>query len=283
MKTFKQFLAEDMPILQDYGRAPGYDFSRKVQLPRNIGKIGPYTVWHHEDNHPETNSEAVSVHYKDRQIGVLPLVWAGTFRGKRLVQASNPSFDRDHRSKKARVKNLVPKVYAMIADKVSAIESGDQQTHGSKSVWNRLSKMRPIRIRNIGGSTSVSHHTHTEHSKLKIEGGDFKDYSRSYKNAVTAAKKLKERPSTRAREGLQKQLGYLKNRLYDGGIDRTQLRRMSQLQHFPHPRTFTKTTTKINAKQRYNPEKHDPVVYNETDGDVFTLVAMPRGKVKRKK
>jgi len=279
MKTFKQFLAEDMPILQDYGRAPGYDFSRKISSPRNIGKIGPYSVWHHEE-HPEAG-DAVSVHYKDKQIGVVPLAWAGTFQGKRLVQSVNPSFDRNHRGKKAKVKNLVPKVYAMIADKIGALESGDQQTHGSKSVWNRLSKMRPIRIRNIGASTSISHYTHTEHSKLKIEGEYFKDYSHSYKNAVAAAKKLKEKPSTRAREGLQKQLGYLKDKLYDGGIDRTQLRRMSQLQHFPHPRTFTKTTTKINAKQRYNPEKHDPVVYNETDGDVFTLVAMPRGKRKK--
>ena len=282
MKTFKQFLAEDMPILQDYGRAPGYDFSRKIYSPRNVGKLGPYTVWHHEE-HPETNSEAVSVHYKDKQIGVVPLVYAGTFHGRRLVQASNPSFDRNHRSKKAKVKNLVPKVYGIIADKIAALESGDQHTHGSKSVWNRLSKMRPIRIRNIGGSTSISHHTHREHSKLKLDGTDFTDYSYSFKNAVAAAKKLKENPSTRNRKGLQSKLGYLKNRLYDGGIDRSQLRRMTQLQHFPHPRTFAKTTTKINAQQRYNPEKHDPVVYNETEGDVFTLVAMPRGKVKRKK
>jgi hypothetical protein len=283
MKTFKQFLAEDMPILQGGGRAPGYDYSRRIQVPRNIGKIGPYTVWHHEE-HPEASEEAVSVHYKDKQIGVVPLAHAGTFQGKRLVQSSNPSFDTAHRGKKAKVRNLVPKVYGMIADKVAALESGDYQTDGSKSVWKRLSKMRPIRIRNVGGSTSVSHHTHKEHPKLKMEGGTFKDYSYSYRSALNAAKESNERPrSQKARRALDRNIGYLKNRLADGGIDTNKLRRMTELRHFPHPRTFGKTTDKINSQQRYNPEKHDSVVYSDAQGDAFTLVATPRGKGKKKK
>jgi hypothetical protein len=226
----------------------------------------------------------VSVHYKDKQIGVVPLAHAGTFQGKRLVQSSNPSFDTAHRGKKAKVRNLVPKVYGMIADKVAALESGDYQTDGSKSVWKRLSKMRPIRIRNIGGSSSVSHHTHKEHPKLKMEGGTFKDYSYSYRSALNAAKESNERPrSQKARRALDRNIGYLKNRLADGGMDWSKLRRMSELRHFPHPRTFAKTTSKINSQQRYSPEKHDSVVYSDAQGDAFTLVATPRGKGKKKK
>lgn len=280
MKTFKQFLAEDMPILQDYGRAPGYDYSKKIQVPRHIGRIGPYTVWHHEV-HPESDSEAVSVHHGNKQIGVVPFQRVGKYRGKETIQPDNPSFDREHRGKKAKVRNLVPKVYSLMADNIAQMESGDYQTHGSRSVWKRLSKMRPVNVRgSYYGSRShdVTTYGHEDHPNFTMDSPDYSDYKRRHEYATRISKK--PRLSNLDKGNLDAALSRMTGALRVGGMN---TRRMTSLQHLPHPRQFKKNSLQINTSGRYNPEKHDALVYNPEEGDMFTLILPSRGKQRKKK
>lgn len=275
-------LDEDMPFVMDVGeRRPRFDYSDKPNMPTMLGKIGPYKVMHHP-HHREAESEAISIIHRDKQVGVVPI---DRYQGR--ISPSYPMVAPGHSSKRARVKNLVPKVYGLIADKLGTVESGSEQTPGSRSVWARLARMRDVQIKGPRSKPKpIVTYTHPDHPRASVDAKRFDYYSRRYRDMKAYARTAARTPGQRGRDfntyakGAMREL---RSALHRSGVARGKLVGMKKVEHFPHPRTFTKTTTPVEPVQgRYSPQKHDATVYHPMHGGDYTLL-LPGKKVRKKK
>lgn len=138
MKSFLQYLLE-MPVMRNRESPKSLQLTVDTKPPsipsKLLGKIGPYQIHHHDD----ADEPAISVRHKGKQVGILPIVRVG-----KEITFDIPTMSRKHSGKRALVKDLVPKIYAMVADNIAPIVSSETQSTGGRSVWARLSKMRQV-------------------------------------------------------------------------------------------------------------------------------------------
>ena len=154
MKSFKQYLLEAPEMALHSGR-PDY-LSRLVpSVPgKLIGKIGSYSLIRPHEEHPlypDAFEKVYHLVHKKQIVGIFPV--QRLLGGRATI--FNPVIHKTHAGKNAKVKDLVPKVYGTLADKLKlTIESGDEQTRGSRSVWRRLAGIRPVHM-NYDGKVTV--------------------------------------------------------------------------------------------------------------------------------
>lgn len=278
MLRFKQYLSEsrrvlseDMPIVSGQGERPmGYHYSTTSSMPEHLGNIGPYQV-HHFEEHPDVGGEAVVVHHDGKQIGVFPIHYDSRRSGRKIIGVDVPNIHPEHRGKKAKVRGLASKVYAMIADKFGGVISGNSQTPGSQSLWRNLAKMRKATVVNDSRRKSVSSYEHAEHPRLKMSTSNVEDYRYYHSNAS----ELNPRSNSH-----QRSLDMMRTRLIGAGADRRKVRRMKKLADFPGPRSFKRTSVKIPTINKYDPEKHEKLVYDPDYGEDMRLLVL--GKKKKK-
>lgn len=148
MLSFKQYLLEAPEMIQS-SRRPDYLSKLVPSVPgKLIGKIGSYSLIRPHEDHPlyypsDMYEDIYHLVHKKQIVGIFPV---NEFLGRR-ANIYNPAIHKTHAGKNAKVKNLVPKVYGTLADKLKlTIESGDQHTRGSRSVWRRLARIRPVHM-----------------------------------------------------------------------------------------------------------------------------------------
>jgi len=177
-----------------------------------------------------------------------------------------------HRGKKALVKNLVPKVYAMIADKIGTVESGEQQTKGGRSIWTRLAKLRPVRIgisSKLGGSQTAEYFSHPEHPNLRLNVKQHGDYEGIYLEIEDG--------------GGWSTVGEAKRKLRELGMNKKVQAQMKTVEDLPHPDDFERKTIDLSSMDNYNPREHDNIVYGEPYSDATRDITLTvHGKKKRK-
>ena len=146
MRSFKEYLLEAPEMIQS-SRRPDYLSKLVPSVPgKLIGKIGSYSLIRPHEDHPlysDMDGDVYHLVHKKQIVGIFPV---NELLGRRAT-IYNPAIHKTHAGKNAKVKNLVPKVYGTLADKLKlTIESGDQQTRGSRSVWRRLAQIRPVHM-----------------------------------------------------------------------------------------------------------------------------------------
>lgn len=216
---------------------------------KHIGTIGPYKIIHHSEDHPEFDGGVVSVVHKGKQVGEFPLIRNGKYYVPRI-----PVIAGAHRSKKALVKNLAPKVYAMIADKIGPIESETHHTSGGRSIWRRLAKMRPVTVGNetgLQGSNIVHVYTHPSHPNLRMSGDDFETYRDDHETIHDP-----DMSTFVNLRGIKKNFSLF-------GMDKKAVAAIRTKSDLPHPRQFKKTVVNLKQIERYDPAKHDVFVYGQ--------------------
>lgn len=216
---------------------------------KHIGTIGPYKIIHHSQDHPEFHGGIVSVVHKGKQVGEFPLMRNGKYYVPRVPVLATA---HRHRSKKALVKNLAPKVYAMIADKIGPIESETHHTSSGRSLWRRLAKIRPVTVGNETGlqaSNIVHVYTHPSHPNLRMSGDDFETY-RDHHETI-------HDPDM----GRFASLSDIKKDFAALGMDKKAVGAIRTKSDLPHPRQFKKTAVNLKQIKRYDPAKHDEFVY----------------------
>lgn len=155
MKSFKQYLLE-APEMAPYSGRPEY-LSRLVpSVPgKVIGRVGSYSVIRPHEEHPlypDMFDDVYHLVHKKKIVGIFPV--QRLLLGRRAT-IYNPMIHKTHAGKNAKVKNLVPRVYGTLADKLKlTIKSGEEQTRGSRSVWRRLAGIRPVHM-NYDGKVTV--------------------------------------------------------------------------------------------------------------------------------
>jgi hypothetical protein len=268
----RHVLSEDMPTVDDGGRAPGFYHSTRPSTPEHLGNIGPYQV-HHFEEHPSGEGEAITVHHEGKQVGVFPIYHQGRRSGRKIVSVDTPNLHPDHRGKKARVRGLASQVYAMIADKFGGVISGHSQTPGSQSLWRNLARMRKTTLVSDSKRKSMSNFGHSDHPKLKLSGDHMADYQFYHGSASES------NPRSNSH---QRKLNAMRNRLISGGVDKRKAGRMKKLADFPMPKSFKRTTTKIPSIKTYNPDnpEHESVAYHPDIGRDMRLLVL--GKKKKK-
>jgi hypothetical protein len=271
LKSFKQYLlAEDMPEYQDGGSVRGHTVSPKIPRSKStkLGNIGPYEV-HHYKNATGYDDEMVSLHHDGKQVGQFTF-----YRGGRNapIRIDFPTMAAAHRGKKALVKNLVPKVYGMIADKIGTVESGEQQTKGGRSIWTRLSKMRPVRIRRsselASRSTSAEYFSHPNHPNLRLNLDQHADYEDIHSGIESGWATVR----------------HAKTRLRELGMNKKVLARVKTVKDLPHPNDFKRKTINLSKMGNYNPTKHDDIVYGEPYQEAARDITLTvQGRLQRRK
>ena len=266
MKSFSQFLQEDFPMMEPSSRHAGNTFTTRIPdgPSTKLGRIGPYEVHHHHE------IDQVSVQHKGKQVGVMDISNVG--RGR--ISINMPEMHRKHSGKNALVRNLVPKVYSMIADKIAPIESGTTQTPGGRSIWKRLAKMKPVTLGTPTGfraPTSVKVHTHSKHPNLFMNAGNFEDYADEHE-ALHGGEYAGYGDFKNAKEHLAV-----------SGMHPKRLAAIKKKEHLPHPNEFKKKTIKLSDIKKYNPAVHDSFVYGhpfQEDGNEDIVLRLD-GKKKK--
>ena len=241
MKSFLQYITEDMPVETDLSLQTLGGRSSVSKTPRQsksslLGKIGPYEVHHHARS--AKLGASISIRHKGVQVGEMGLSRANP----KYVEVVQPMVVGAHRGKNALVKNLVPKVYSMIADKIAPVQSGEMQTSRGRSLWRRLSSLRPLKIHS---PYSVRRYTHPNHPTLALYGEHFNDYSEAHA------------------DGYGIMLRRAKRILAQHGMPKDSLAKMKKLEDLPHPDEFKKTLVNPRNINRYDPAKHDSFVYSK--------------------
>lgn len=146
MKSFSQFVHCRLIEEPDIGYLESKRYiTRNTPPPKSLGKIGPYHLVHvPEDSNGRKEYGIVHVFHKKTHVGYLPFE---KFR-RGQIQINGPSIKQGHRGTKARVRDLMPKVYMRIADRLNvSILSDVVQSPGGASVWKRLAATRPLQVR----------------------------------------------------------------------------------------------------------------------------------------
>ena len=177
MKSFKQYLLE-APEMALHGGRPDY-LSRLVpSVPGElIGKIGSYSLIRPHKEHPlypDAFDKVYHLVHKEQIVGIFPV--QRLLGGRATI--FNPVIHKTHAGKNAKVKDLVPKVYGTLADKLKlTIESGDEQTRGSRSVWRRLAGIRPVHMEYDGKVTVYKPATDEKRAYSRRSNPDGYSYS----------------------------------------------------------------------------------------------------------
>jgi len=182
MRSFKQYLSEEPIQISGWARGRSrYLVGQKPMLPSKlIGRIGPYSLVlpHDQDVTGEDLNFSADrtyhiVHGK-RIVGELPT----ENYGRSHITVRSPIVHADHAGKRARVKDLIPKMYGLLADKTNKIiQSGEEQSKGGRSVWRRLAGMRPVMMDNARTGT-VELYDPKKHEKMAYQaGGEGSGYS----------------------------------------------------------------------------------------------------------
>ena len=233
-----------------------------------MGRIGRYEIHHHQDD--DTSSSTAFITHGGRTIGNIPL----GHMGKNIVTPEGPSIHPAHRGGKAKVKNLMPKVYAMIADKLGkTVESDLTQTKGSASVWARLAKMRKIKIAHKGTMKLINHpvagliDSRDYNHHRKVHNYYLKQHAAAQKQLGTAIRQ-NDRGAIR---DINADIKDFKNRVTRHGE--------------VYGIKFGEQMPKINSSSRINlngqtyvPSKHEKTVYHPQIGDRFRLRLTPKRK-----
>ena len=145
-----------------------------------IGRIGPYSLVlpHNQNvagedlNFPADRTYHI-VHGK-KIVGELPT----EKYGRSHISVNSPIVHADHAGKRARVKDLIPKMYGLLADKTNKkIESGGEQSKGGRSVWRRLAGIRPVMMDNSRTGT-IELYDPKKHERMAYQvGGEGSGYS----------------------------------------------------------------------------------------------------------
>lgn len=261
MKSFLQYITEDMPVETGYSLRASGGRSHVSKTPRQskstlLGKIGPYEVHHHARD--DEDGPTISIRHKGVQVGEMGLTRTG-----KHVEVSEPMMVGAHRGKKALVKNLVPKVYSMIADKIAPVQSGEIQTGRGRSVWRRLSSLRPLKIHS---PYSVERFTHPNHPTLALHDVHFDDYVDAHGGGIWSEANLKQ----------------AKRILAKNGMSEDSLAKIKKIEHLPNPDEFKRTFVNPKNIDRYDPAKHDSFVYSNADdmgsGSHIVLRTQPKGR-----
>lgn len=244
MKSFIQYITEDMPVETDYSLRASGGRSHVSKTPRKskstlLGKVGPYEVHHHARD--DWDDPTISIRHKGVQVGEMGLVR----RGKH-VEVSEPMVVGSHRGKNALVKNLIPKVYSMIADKIAPVQSGEMQTKRGRSVWRRLSALRPLKIHS---PYSIERFAHPKHPTLALHGVHFDDYADAHGGGSWSQANLKR----------------AKKILAQHGMTRDSLAQMKRIKDLPNPDEFERIFVNPKKIARYDPAKHDSFVYSKDE------------------
>ena len=264
MKTFIQYITEE-PTINNQTTSKRYIHT---QGPRLLGKIGRYEIYHHQD---ERDSSTAFITHNGKTIGNVPL---GHY-GKKVVP-EGPSIHPAHRGGKAKVKNLMPKVYAMIADKLGkTIESDNIQTKGSASVWARLAKMRKLKIAHRRGLSLINHPV-----AGIIDAADYNEHRRDHNFYLTrlnrASKMLKKVTKQNDRAAMR-----------DFNSDVNHYTRLVNIHRNKYgiepgkkmPSVSKASRANLNGKI-YVPSQHEKLVYHPTLGNKFTLKLEPKSRGK---
>lgn len=275
-------LDEDMPYMTDTrSRRPGFDYKSEPEIPAQLGKIGSYRIFHHK-NHEEAGSEAVSIVHRNKQVGVIPIE---RYSGR--ISPSYPMVAAGHSSRRARVKNLIPKVYGLMADKLGTMESGSEQTPGSRSVWARLAKMRDVRVKGPDAQKRVTRtYSHPEHPGMEMSRSRYDYYSRRYRDLKAHTRIARGTRTSLAQDHARfarAALRELRSSLHRSGMVMGKARNIRTIDQLPHPRSFKKKVTRdAPISGRYSPQKHDATVYHPERGGEYTLLLPGKKKAKRK-
>lgn len=156
MKSFAQYISEDMPAISR-SQPKGYD-DKAYAAPTHIGSVGPYKVIHILDDILDGGSGVFHIMHKEKRVGYIPY----GVQSSDTIQMEGPNLMHKHRGTKAKVKNLMPKVYGLISDKMKKrIISDTLQSRGGASIWRRLAGMRKV---------TVKHYNPDELPKYRIKG-----------------------------------------------------------------------------------------------------------------
>ena len=244
-KSFKQYLLEvPMVFSANKGVKPWSTPEEALGLKpgsmekKLLGKIGSYEVHHYTDPY----NEIVGVSHKGKHIGEFPIEEDGYIDGH--ININQPTVHPSHRGKNAKTRNLVPKVYSMIAKHIAPIASGDQQSLGGRSIWKRLAKMHDVRISHGIGRWRPSIEMHT-HPMLPTPITEFQ--RTNYEEAHDSV--------SNGYDGI----GVAKKLLKSFGMDKDRLSRITKLPHLPLPSYFR--SKKIDLSGRYDPKAHDKYIY----------------------
>jgi len=269
MKRFLQYLAEDMPH-QEEGRV-GLRSSPSRNAPESksvhLGNIGPYSIHQHPFDNGETgdNEGIISIRHKGKHIGEMTIARSDD---SPHLTVDWPNIHPSHRGKKAKVKNLVPKVYSLLADKLGTIDSSGVQTAGGRSIWRRLAGMRKVKIARPGyiGNT-VGAFSHPKHEGLMMPPSDFSEYE--------------EHHNSREQGFGGANVGTLKKMLAKAGMAKEAVSKIKTFADLPHPKTFREKRLNIKKVDQYIPAKHDPFIYtkgddvNHDDSGIENILRLP--------
>ena len=157
MKSFKQYILE-MPVITK--QSARYDDRDYPAPPMHIGSVGAYKIIHTPDeDFADTSSTGIfHIMHNKKRVGYIPY----EHDGANTLHMQGPNLMRTHRGKKAKTKNLMPKIYGLISDKMKKkIQSDTLQSIGGASIWRRLAGMRKV---------TVKHYNPDELPKYRIKG-----------------------------------------------------------------------------------------------------------------
>lgn len=145
-----------MPVITR-SQSARYD-DKSHPAPTHIGRVGPYKVIHVPDDMGDADSGVFHIMHRDTRVGYIPY----GVHSRDTIQMEGPNLMHTHRGAKAKVKNLMPKVYGLISDKTKKrIMSDTLQSKGGASIWRRLAGMRKV---------TVKHYNPDELPKYRITG-----------------------------------------------------------------------------------------------------------------
>ena len=249
MKRFLEYISEDFPQFEQQLMGGSISTHTPEEPIKHLGNIGPYKIVHHSHDHRDFTGGIVSVLHKGKQVGEFPLVEKGKY-----LNVYSPMLLRTHRGKKALAKNLAPKVYGMIADKIGSIESETKHTIGGRSLWRKVAKLRPVEVANETGilaPNTVHVYTHPDHPNLQMSGDHFDTYLDHHQT-------IHDPEMSRFAK-----LSVIKKDFSDFGMDKKAVDAIRTKDDLPHPRQFKKTVINLKKIKRYDPAKHDIFVYGQ--------------------
>ena len=213
MLTFKQFLSEDMPYLEDdfseteedkafrttdLRQRIKYINSRKGNSQfTKIGNIGPYEVNHVPSEFTGSVGTVYRTHHivvthRKKPIGAINFSEdtpksLGNIDIPTHVVAQGPIFDIQHSGKKGRVSALPSRVYQMVASHLKMpIVSGSLQSRGGQNVWANLAKFAKVSAINTRSGEHIANYNpnNAEHVKTAYPPTDRGQQAGHYWNMV---------------------------------------------------------------------------------------------------
>ena len=194
MLTFKQFLLEDMPLIdwdseKAHHRERGDDYldielakqaSRTkrygLEEPTHIGDIGPYTVHKQRQvtDYGGNRRHTVynfTVNHGRKKVGLLRFserekATVGDIELPRHITTEDlPRFLRSHSGGRSLVRDLPTRAYELASNHLNIpIVSGSLQTLGGKNIWDKLAKTGLVTASNVDTREIIQRYDPNEHA-----------------------------------------------------------------------------------------------------------------------